>query len=128
MFCDIDPYAVGRLTGQLVACLLASLGIWKCLSIARRPATNAPCVLSLALFLTIFLAGASEKALAHFNFEPPFVAFLILFLKLGITAASMALAIVGLALYATANGRFTQGRPQAIWTIVLSGLAGIGLV
>ena len=110
MFSDINPYTAGRLTGQLVVYLLVLLGIGKCLSISRRPATNAPCVMSLALFLTVSLAGAVESVLAHFNLEPPLAGLMFLLLKLAIVAGSTVLSIVGLAQYAKASGRFTQGR------------------
>jgi tetratricopeptide (TPR) repeat protein len=125
MFSEIDPNAAGNLTGQLVAATLASLGIWKCVSISHRPATNASCVLSLALFLMILPIGVAVNALSQSNLASPLFLLVIVLLKLGIAAVATVLAICGLVQYAGANGRFTQGRPQAICAIVFSGLAAM---
>jgi tetratricopeptide (TPR) repeat protein len=127
MIFDYNPNSIGALIGRFVADLLflpgALLGAWKCISISRRPATNAPCVLSLALFLMIFPIGVVANEMFHFNLASPLFLLVITILKWGMAAVSISVAIIGLAQCAHANGRFTQGRHQAIWAIVWSGLA-----
>lgn len=127
MFFDYNPNSIGALIGRLVADLLfllgALLGALKCLAISRRPAANAPCVLSLALFLMVFPIGIAANEIFHFNLASPLFLLVTSVLKWGIAAVAIILAIVGLVQYAHANGRFTQGRPQAVWAIVWSSLA-----
>ena len=103
MFSDIDPHATayfaGQVTGQLAVALLALLGAGKCLAISRRPATNGPCVWSLALFLMIFPIAVAENVFSHFNLDSPTISLLIGVLKLGMAAAAAVLAIIGLVQY-----------------------------
>jgi tetratricopeptide (TPR) repeat protein len=49
-------------------------------------------------------------------------------IMLGLTASSVVLGILGLVEFGQSNGRYTQGRAQAIWAFVLSGICCLLLV
>lgn len=109
------------MTGSVIVLVLLGVGIFKCVSIMRRPATSTLCVLALLLLLLGWglssTASTLKQLVAAFD-----GAFLIISSLLAciIFLAALILAIIGLAAYD--KNRFNQGRAQAIWTIVLSGL------
>ncbi len=121
---DATAYDAGRITGQLVAVLVLLLGVLKCWTISRRSATNAKCVLALMLLLLGWLVAAVASMLLGRNPDLRVVYGLFGLAMLGLILAALVLAILGLAEYANARERYTQGRAQAIWALVLCGVFG----
>ena len=128
---DNASYQAGYVTGQIIFCLALLALALKCFSLMRRPAANAKCALSLGiLLLAIFGGGVCGITARHF-FGNPVVPVLVVLVLLAIFAAILAsfvLAIVGLVEYADQKGRYTQGRTQAVLTLVLCGLFGVVMV
>ena len=122
VFAEVDANLIGRITGQIVAVLLLSAGIFKCISISRRPATNSKCVWSLALFLTIFVVAAAFNLVPKGTSGRAALAILAGLLLISMVVAAIILAIIGLTECAQERGRFVQGRAQAIWALALSGV------
>lgn len=116
---DAEAFSTGTQIGQLVAIILPILGIAKCWSISRRPTTNAKCVWALMLLLAVW----AEGGLMSF-FKTPGAEHSLGYALLGLSAfvllvAAVLLAVLGLVEYSGSSGRYTQGRAQAIWTLVL---------
>jgi tetratricopeptide (TPR) repeat protein len=125
---EIDASSAGFVTGQITVFTLALAGILKCVSISRRPTTNSKCVWSLALFLGVFPLSVAVNWIASgttASRAPVIVAGL---LYMGLFAASIVLAVIGLVEYSRERQRFVQGRTQAIWALVLSGVFFIFVV
>lgn len=122
-FAEVNPYAVGRITGQLCFILLLLAGILKCITLSKRPATNSKCVWSLACFLAVFLVPATLNLIPK---ETPVFAPLTILARvfwIGLClVASVVLAIIGLVECGRDRGRFNQGRAQAIWALGLCGI------
>lgn len=97
------------------------LGIAKCWSIARRPTTNAKCVMGLLLFLV----GSLALSLGPLLFGRP--AFMLL-ISFAINMAAVVIAILGLQEYSRSRGRYKQGRAQAIWALNLSALPFVAVL
>ena len=124
-FAASDATAAGRVTGQIFVVVLLLFGIFKCVSISKRPTTSSKCVWALALLLIacllptvvdIVAGGATQSA--GYRVALGFVGLL----AMGLIVASVVLAIVGLVEFSSARKRFVQGRAQAIWALVLNGL------
>src|SRR3984957_8822403 len=112
--------ALGQIVGQAFLWLLFFALAAKYFSMARRPATNARCALSLAIFFSsLLLIG---MAVAAKKLSPTLSIPLALCVLAGFagTIASLVLAIIGLVEYGSQPGRYTQGRAQAIWTLCLA--------
>ncbi|HMJ90438.1 MAG TPA: hypothetical protein VK530_11505, partial [Candidatus Acidoferrum sp.] len=108
---------------------------YKCWTLTRRATTNSKCVLSLML---VFLAMAAGQFVAAMVLLMPqrggTAAVIPGLLGLGIFAAlgtAVVFAIWGLCEYSGEKDKYSQGRKQAIWTLVLSavmvafGVAGV---
>jgi tetratricopeptide (TPR) repeat protein len=122
LFAEVDASPGGRIAGQIFVVLLLLAGILKCISISRRPTTNSKGVWSLALFLAVFLVPATINFIPKET--PAYRALIILggLFLIGLFVASIILAIIGLMECARERERFIQGRAQAIWALVLSGI------
>lgn len=122
-FAEVDAYVVGRITGQICLILLLLAGILKCITISKRPTTNSKCVWSLACFLAAFLVPAAINLIPK---ESPVFVPLTVMVKvfwIGLCfVASIILAILGLVECGREQGRFIQGRAQAIWALGLCGV------
>jgi len=105
----------------LVALVLVA-GIAKCWSISRRPTTNTKCVISLALVLIAWLVSVGGNGMLHLFPLPDLVFQAVAMVSFGLSMAAVVLAALGLSEYARGRGRYTQGKAQAIWALVVSGL------
>ncbi len=113
-------YETGQMVGRFLVVLLFGGGAVHCFLIARRPATNAKCTISLGLLLcSIMFAGLIGIVARHFPALRILSGLVGLAALAGILAA-VVLAIVGLVEYGTQKGKYTQGRAQAIWTLSLA--------
>jgi hypothetical protein len=104
--------------------VLLICGIAKCWSISRRPATNAKCVMALSLVLVAWLIPFVWQGLSLLVPSLPLVSMVVSLISLGIVFAAAVLAVTGLREYSRQRNRYTQGKVQAIWTLVLSVLIG----
>lgn len=128
-----DAEDFGRKLGGLAIGTLLLAGAAKCAMIMRRPQTNTICMLSL---MFVLLAWAASSMNRIFEGRPETVYrslwIVITLLVCGLIIAAFVLGIIGLVQYARAQGRWTQGRAQAIWGLVLSSLmlmlAAVGAV
>jgi tetratricopeptide (TPR) repeat protein len=116
------------MVGQALVWIALLVGSWKCWSISRRPATNAKCALALMFMLLGFLGGSSLGILGQLFGTPPVMAAigaLLGFAMLGLTAAAIVFAILGLFEFSRHPGVFVQGRAQAVWALCLAGVIGL---
>ena len=124
------PEAFGASIATLAFFMLVFAGIVKCIQIMRRPKTNTPCVLSLTFFLTAWLISPIPKSVVGESsaaYLPVAVVVWLTFFCL--IVASLVLGIIGLMQYAKgkADNRWVQGKAQAIWGLVLSGLMFVAI-
>jgi energy-converting hydrogenase Eha subunit G len=120
MLAEVDATTAGRFTGGMIAVVLLLAGALKCWSISRRPTTNRKCVLALMFLLTGWALLSFGGLMARLFPDEWYLA-LILGLPAGaLVIAGFVLAIIGLIEYSQRREAFTQGRAQAIWTLVLS--------
>jgi tetratricopeptide (TPR) repeat protein len=120
---ELNSETVGRATGQMLVVALLVWGMVKCWSISRRPTTNTKCVRSLLLLLAGWLAAV----LLQIGFKSAsaggrWVSVLMGLAVLGAVIGAIVLAVVGLVEYARKRDQYLQGRAQAIWALVLSGM------
>jgi tetratricopeptide (TPR) repeat protein len=114
-------YHAGQVAGRILAYVLLAALAGKCFSIARRPAANTKCALSLGVLLcSLGVASLIGTVVGQLSPALRVLAVLGGFATLLVIIATVVLAIVGLVEYRTANGRYTQGRAQAIWTLSLA--------
>jgi len=121
MLCDTTAYESGRFMGIIVRILLLTAGVIKCIQISRRPTTCAKCTIALALVLGGLLVSGLYEITSVIRPPGPAYVLLICFAAVIILLGGLILAIVGLADYSN-HPDFVQGRKQAIWAIILSGL------
>src|SRR5947209_14500225 len=128
-----SAYMTGYVAGNIFVALLLLALVLKCFSIARRPATNGKCAASLGVILAGWFIAATGASLA--KFFPGSPTLLSAFGGLALLASivlGILLAVLGLAEYRDARGRFTQGKVQAILALVFGGLfmllVGVGAV
>lgn len=130
---ESDSEAAGRAVGSLILPLIAVLyGISKCHAISLRPEANRKCAQALLfVFIALFIFTLYGGLVKVF---PAFFALTGVRIFLGLPSfALLGLAIVfgilGLVEYAQTEGRYKQGRTQAVWALVLSCLmlASIGV-
>src|SRR5690348_3178975 len=122
MIAEANPEVAARMAGQVFGLLILGLGIAKCWSISRRATTNTKCVVGLLLVLAAWWAGSAGGLLLT-----PWPALRPLFALVGLGAfglitAAIIVSVLGLAEYANQPGKYVQGRAQAIWALVLSGV------
>jgi tetratricopeptide (TPR) repeat protein len=121
----VDGSSAAEKTGQLLGVAIFGLGAWHCFNISRRPTTNTKCALSLMSILLIFAVSniLSMMASALIPARGTYVvSVLIGLISLGLVVCAVVLGIIGLVEYANTPGQYTQGRAQAIWALVLSGI------
>jgi len=112
----------GAITGGILFCLALLFGVIKCCQILRRPTASKLCVSALLLVLVGWgISSGSAGLAAAFNLPKsgPLVLATGLLTVLFMLVA-LILGIVGLSLFD--SRRYTQGRGQGIWAVVLSGL------
>lgn len=129
---DSDAREAGRLCGSIVWPLLMLAGVLKCVQIAKRPTTSALCAWSLAFALMAWGFPVVGNYIAESTEDPTMTRVWQLLSGVGsliLVMVAVILAILGLAMY---RADFVQGRKQAIWSLVLSGvvllLIGLGVV
>lgn len=113
-------YESGRITGQILVYVIFFWAALKCFSIARRPTTNGKCAVSLGLFFCSFtVAGLCGTAGQN---SPNLKVIIVVGTLMAFAGfiSSIVLAIVGLVEYSGHDGKYVQGRAQAIWTLSLS--------
>ena len=127
LLAEVDAREAGQITGQAVVVIGMLAGVLKCWAISRRPTTNTKCALSLMLVLLAFLASSLVSMLSRFGSIPGRVVLtgLLGLLFFGLIIASLVLAILGLVEMSRQPGVYTQGRGQAIWSLVLTGIMGM---
>ena len=128
MFRDLNPADAGYVTGQLMVWLALFAGVLKCWSISRRPTTNRKCALALMFILLAFVLAGCVGVLARILGKSPeftVVTGLVGLVVLGLFVTSLVLAILGLIEFSNRPDAFSQGRAQAIWALVLTGLLGL---
>jgi len=121
-------YDSGRVLGQVFLFILILAGILKCWSISRRPTANTRCALALMFVLCGLIASGATGLLRGSSLEYQIRAPLTLVLSLclfGCLAAGIILAIIGLVEISQKPTEYTQGKNQAIWTLVLGGIFGL---
>lgn len=123
LLAKMAPEEVGRLGGVGFVFFLLFAGVAKCVQISQRPTTSALCVSSLACFLAAWMISTIRTAMNPVGATNALI--LVVFALL--ILASLILGIVGLIDYRRQPGRYDQGKGQAIWGILLSGLM-IGLI
>lgn len=116
-----DAYQVGLSVGIFIIVLPTVLGIIKCLSLLRRPTTSKLCILALTFMLGGWLSAGLGQGVGIFAPDWTVVASAVG----GMIAAvlflcAFILAIIGLACYDRI--RHTQGKAQAVWTLVIGGI------
>lgn len=116
-----DAYQAGQSVGIFIIVLPTVLGIIKCLSLLRRPATSKLCILALTFMLGGWLSAGLGQGIGIFAPVWTVVASAVG----GMIAAvlflcAFILAIIGLACYD--RTRHTQGKAQAVWTLVIGGI------
>ncbi|MFN0078965.1 MAG: DUF3857 domain-containing protein [Prosthecobacter sp.] len=126
-----NAYQAGQAVGFFIIALPTLIGILKCLSLLKRPTTSKLCVIALTLMLTGWLAAALGQGVGLFLPAWAGIAQTIAGLvAVVLFLSAFVLAIVGLACYD--RTRLTQGRAQAVWTLVIGGIflliAGAGAV
>ena len=104
--------------GSLIA-LLTAWGVYKCILIARRKTTNAKCALSLGFSLAAFFSIYGMAITKQYFADPRMITAIAGFIALIFFTISMVLAVLGLVEY---NKKFTQGKKQAVWAIVLNSM------
>lgn len=125
----------GRVAGQIFVWVALLAGALKCWSISRRPATNTKCALSLMVVLLSLIVAGSLGAVMKQIGSSPAMAFAGGILGLALLAtmvAAIVLAILGLVEFSKQPDVYSQGRAQAIWTLVLAGVfflfASVGFI
>jgi hypothetical protein len=125
MLADLTANDAGFITGQVVVWVLLLAGVWKCWSIARRPTTNWKCAVSLLCFFGLLIESTFLRYLNQsFRSLTLLHAFRPIFglVFVGTLVCGIVLAILGPTEYSRQKDRFTQGRAQAIWALVLLSL------
>ncbi len=116
---DRSAQDYGRTTAGYLISILAAWGIYKSIVIARRETTNTKCAISLGFSLAgFFLIYGGSVIKPHFS-DFRIIAVLAVIFAGVFFVTSMVLAIIGLIEY---NQKFTQGKKQAIWAIILNSL------
>ncbi|HCN28257.1 MAG TPA: hypothetical protein DIT64_05660 [Verrucomicrobiales bacterium] len=109
----------GQWIGSVLGILLLSAGLIKCLTLLRRPATSKTCVSALALALAGWLGALLFQSIAFLVPEALAVVYVIGGLGMaGLMLAAIVTGITGLALYDSKV--HTQGRAQAVWSLVIA--------
>src|SRR6266542_1321962 len=111
-----------RMAACLVGWLVLLAGIRKCWSISRRPTTNTKCIMGLMMILIAWLLFAVCPWLLILIPALVLIYGVVAMVSFGITMAAAVLAVVGLQEVSRRRDQYTQGRAQAISTLVLSGL------
>jgi tetratricopeptide (TPR) repeat protein len=122
---EVDAYSAGRYSGQIFVFVGVLAGVLKCWSISRRSTTNTKCALSLMFILSALLVSSSFSYLSQFDSIARariIVIPLTALLFLGCLITGLILAILGLVEMSQRPQDFVQGRAQAIWALVLSGV------
>lgn len=120
-----SPEQVGRIGGAVFAALLLFAGIVKCLQIMRRPSTSTLCVLSLALPLVVMLAASIlsvfvRPAAQDGHSYAAVVLQMFTGVRFALLFTAIVIAVIGLIQYGRNKERYTQGRHQAVWAILLA--------
>jgi tetratricopeptide (TPR) repeat protein len=120
-------FQIGFWIGYSIIPLIMLVGVIKCFTLLRRPTVCKPCVLAMAfLLLTVLssvLMGIIPKVLTK---TEPWLLILSGFMVLLFLFTTIILAIVGLATFDST--RHTQGRAQAILSLVFAGCLFIGII
>lgn len=123
-----DPLTIGKIFGLVLWSSLLLIGIFKCVSIMKRPQTSSLCVSALMVFLISWLLGNIINPVAEWGGWPDWANMLAGLLLMLMSVVSIILAVSGLVVMGSQKGRYNQGKKQAIWALVLStGMILIGV-
>jgi len=116
---------ISRIVTSAAIAIALVAGIFKCVTISRRETTHTQCVLALMFFLLGWLVVQVASTVHRLTGG----LYMAITASIGLLALScfllaIILAIVGLIDYGRQKDRFTQGRGQAIWALVMSVLLG----
>lgn len=112
-------YNSGQIAGKCLSLIIMVWGIYKSFSIARRKTTNTKCTIALGLSLAgYFFINAGTIAQPYFAYPRSVIIISVIFATV-FFITSMVLAVIGLIEY---SQKFTQGKKQAIWAIVINSL------
>jgi tetratricopeptide (TPR) repeat protein len=118
---EATPERAGEVLGAFLVVVAQLIGIFKCIQIMRRPTTSRLCVTALMLVLIGWLFSSLEAADRIMSGSPSgAVRLLVGTVVILLMFAALVVGIVGLSLYD--RSRYVQGRSQAIWALVLSGI------
>src|SRR5262245_30361025 len=98
--------AIGRFVGQSVVAAMLVLGLVKCGSISRRPATNTKCIIALMLVLIAWLQSALLSLFFGGADGSKIVIMASGLITLGSMIAATVFAILGLVEYSRARGQY----------------------
>lgn len=101
--------------------ILILIGLGKCSSIAKRPTTSSTCVYALATALTGFLFISLQPLLKDSVLSSRLSIILFGMVFIIIELAAICLAVISLIDYKY-HPEYVQGKKQAVWSLVLSGL------
>jgi tetratricopeptide (TPR) repeat protein len=116
---QLEPQAIGSIAGTIFWAFISLAGIAKCIKIAKRETTNAKCVYALVFILAAWFIPSSFAVLKVVFSVPPIIIMIMSAVSLVLMTCSILLAILGLA-ECRQDNRYSQGRKQAIWALVLT--------
>ena len=122
---EIDPETTGRYAGEAFFLVILLAGALKCWKISSRPTTNRKCALSLMFVLlsfTGFACGGMMLKMVHPSSGFHVLMELLRMAMFGLMMTSLVFAILGLAELAKETSRYVQGKSQAVWALIFSGL------
>src|SRR6266571_2747225 len=128
MLRNVNSADAGYVTGQVMVWLALFAGVLKCWLISRRPTTNRKCALALMFVLLAYALAGCVGTLSRILVKSPEVTIvtgLVGLVVLGLFVTSLVLAILGLMEFSNRPEAFSQGRAQAIWALVLTGIIGL---
>ena len=122
---EVEGAWAASLLVQLIVLLALLGGVAKCWSISRRPRTNTKCVMALQLMLIGWLIPLGYIGFSTLLGYPLPFDWLVSMVSFAVVLAAVVLAFLGLHEYSRGQGRYTQGKVQAICTVVFGGLVAV---
>jgi hypothetical protein len=117
-----DTGALAYVVAALLIGFALIAGIVKCWSISRRPRTNRKCVSALMLMLIAWFLSTETSSISRLIPIPLPLDLILQLVSFAVIIGATILAISGLREYSRERGFYTQGKAQAIWALVFSGV------
>lgn len=126
---NTDPsYQAGRVIGSFVWPIVSIIALIKCYRIKGRETTNTSAVNALAFLFWAFLCATAFSATRLFAEPPAWTMFLQPILHVGLLVASVIYGVIGLTQIKIVEGKWIQGKKQAVWGICLSSIFIISII